>query len=73
LDSGERGSTAANTLTGVLIAGLFSGLPAILTLSGVWNAQDEIWVLWVCCQWFVYAVGWKYLNDRLCVLPATTK
>jgi UDP-N-acetylmuramyl pentapeptide phosphotransferase/UDP-N-acetylglucosamine-1-phosphate transferase len=69
LDSGERSSTASNTLTGVLIAGLFSGLPAILTLLGVWSAQDEIWALWVGCQWLVYGVGWKYLNDRLCVLP----
>jgi UDP-N-acetylmuramyl pentapeptide phosphotransferase/UDP-N-acetylglucosamine-1-phosphate transferase len=69
LDSSDRSSTAANTLTGVMIAMLFSGVPAFLTLTGIWSAEAEVWLLWVCGQWLVYGAGWKYLNDRLCVLP----
>ena len=44
-----------------------------VTLTGMWSAQDEAWLLWVCCQWLVYGVGWKYLNDRLCVLPGASE
>lgn len=73
LDSSDRSSTAANTLTGVMIAMLFSGVPAFLTLTGIWPAEAEVWLLWVCGQWLVYGAGWKYLNDRLCVLPGASE
>ena len=72
LDSSNRSSTAANTYTGVLIATLFAGVPALLTLAGIWSVRDEVWLFWVCCQWLVYGAGWKYLNDRLCVLPGAS-
>ena len=73
LDSSDRSSTAANTLTGVMIAMLFSGVPAFLTLTGIWSAEAEVWLLWVCGQWLVYGASWKYLNDRLCVLPGASE
>ena len=43
---------------------------AFLTLLTIWAVQDGVWLVWVCCQWLVYGIGWKYLSDRLCVLPA---
>lgn len=70
MDSSERSSVVVNTVTGVSIAMLFSGLPALCTFMGFWSAQDSIWLVWVCCQWLVYGIGWKYLNDRLCALPS---
>lgn len=73
LDSSDRSSTTANTVTGVAIAVLFSGVPALVTLTGMLSVQDEAWLLWVCCQWLVYGIGWKYLNDRLCVLPSASE
>ena len=73
MDSSERSSSAVNTLTGVSIALFFSGLPALLTFTGVWAVQDSVWLVWVCCQWLVYGIGWKYLSDRLCALPGTAK
>lgn len=73
MDSNERSSSAVNTITGVSIALLFSGLPALLTFTGVWSVQDSVWLVWVFCQWLAYGIGWKYLNDRLCVLPDTAK
>ena len=73
MDSSERSSSAVNTLTGVSIALLFSGLPALLTFTGIWAVQDSVWLVWVCCQWLVYGIGWKYLSDRLCALPDAAK
>ena len=73
MDSSERSSAAVNTLTGVSIALLFSGLPALLTFTGIWAVQDSVWLVWVCCQWLVYGIGWKYLSDRLCALPGAAK
>jgi len=73
LDLSERSSSVVNTLTGVSIALIFSGLPALLTFIGIWAVQDSVWLVWVCCQWLVYGIGWKYLSDRLCALPDTAK
>jgi hypothetical protein len=56
-----------------MIAMLFSGVPAFLTLTGIWSAEAEVWLLWVCGQWLVYGASWKYLNDRLCVLPGASE
>ena len=72
LDAGEQPSVRANTLTGVSIAFVFAGLPLALTMIGTWSVDSDAWFLWVVGQWCVYAIGWKYLNDRLCVLPAAT-
>ena len=69
LDSAGRSSMQANTMTGVLIALIFSGAPLALTLTGSWQLESDFWTLWVLSQWVAYALGWKYLNDRLCVLP----
>ena len=73
LKSSDRSSTAANTFTGVLIATLFAGVPALLILTGIWSVRDEVWLFWVCCQWLVYGICWKYLSDRLFVLPDAAK
>ena len=72
LDSEGRSSMQANTMTGVLIALIFSGAPLALTLAGSWRLESELWTLWVLSQWVAYAIGWKYLNDRLCVAPRVT-
>jgi len=68
-DSGSMSSAAANSLTGVSIAVLFSGLPVFLVWSGAWAVTDSVWLLWVVAQWCVYGLTWKYLSDRLCALP----
>ena len=70
LDSGDQSSVRANTITGVSIALLFAGLPLALTMSGTWSVDDGAWFFWVLGQWCLYAIGWKYLNDRLCILPS---
>lgn len=69
LDSGEGSSIRANTSTGVFIAFVFAGLPLSLTISGVWPVDSDAWFFWVMGQWCIYVVGWKYLNDRFCLLP----
>lgn len=69
LDSGEGSSIRANTSTGVFIAFVFAGLPLSLTVSGVWPVDSDVWFFWVMGQWCIYVVGWKYLNDRFCLLP----
>ena len=68
-DSGSMSSVTANTLTGVSIAVLFSGLPVLIAWSGVWFVTDEVWLLWVFVQWCAYGLVWRYLSDRLCALP----
>ena len=73
LCSSDRTGSAANTLTGVVIAVVFAGFPALLTLTDMCSVQDEAWLLWVCCQWLIYGIGWKYLNDRLCALPGASR
>ena len=70
LDAGEQPSVRANTLPGVSIAFVFAGLPLALTMAGTWPVDADAWFLLVVGQWCVYAIGWKYLNDRLCVLPS---
>lgn len=69
MDSNERSSSVINTATGVSIALFFSGLPALLAYIEVWSVQDRVWLVWVCCQWLAYGIGWKYFSDRLCALP----
>ena len=70
LDSGDQSSVRANTITGVSITFVFAGLPLVLTMTGTWSTGSNAWFFWVLGQWCVYAIGWKYLNDRLCVLPS---
>ena len=62
IDSSERSSSAVNTLTGVLIALLFSGLPALLTFTGVWAVQESVWVVWVCCSGWLW--HWLEIFER---------
>ena len=68
-DSRSMSSAAANSLTGVSIALLFSGLPVFIIWSGAWVVTDTVWLVWVFLQWCVYGLTWKYLSDRLCALP----
>ena len=69
LDRGQRSSTVINSITGITIALLFSGLPLLSTLWLPWSPKEDIWLLWVCIQWVTYGVGWKLMSDRLCALP----
>ena len=68
-DSRSMSSAAANSLTGVSIALLFSGLPVFIIWSGAWAVTDTVWLVWVFLQWCVYGLTWKYLSDKLCALP----
>jgi UDP-N-acetylmuramyl pentapeptide phosphotransferase/UDP-N-acetylglucosamine-1-phosphate transferase len=68
-NSGSMSSAAANSLTGVSIALLFSGLPVFIVWSGAWAVTSAVWLLWVFVQWCVYIFIWKYLSDKLCALP----
>jgi UDP-N-acetylmuramyl pentapeptide phosphotransferase/UDP-N-acetylglucosamine-1-phosphate transferase len=68
-NSKPMSSAVANSVTGVSIALLFSGLPVFIVWSGAWAATDSVWLLWVLVQWCVYGLTWKYLSDRLCILP----
>lgn len=69
LDTGSQSSIRANSFTGVSIAFVFAGVPLVLTMTETWSVDSNAWFLWVLGQWFLYAIGWKYLNDRLCMLP----
>ena len=68
-DSGSMSNMTANSITGLSIALIFSGLPAGIAWSGLWVVTDSVWLLWVCVQWLIYLLAWKYLSDRMCVLP----
>ena len=70
LDAGPMSSMTANTLTGVSIAVIFSGLPVVVAASGFWSVTDDVWLFWVLVQWLLYGLCWKYLSDRLCALPS---
>jgi UDP-N-acetylmuramyl pentapeptide phosphotransferase/UDP-N-acetylglucosamine-1-phosphate transferase len=68
LDSGPRTSMQANTLTGLAIAFVFSGLPALVVgVFGV-GATNAVWFLWVCAQWVIYVCAWHYLSQQLCII-----
>ena len=69
LDSDRRSSMQANTTCGVGIAVLFSGLPLAMGMSESLLVQSGQWLWIVIFQWIVYAAGWWYLSQRLCVLP----
>jgi len=69
LDSSRRSSMQANTTCGVGIAVLFSGLPLVIGMSGSLPVESGQWLWIVILQWIAYAVGWRYLSQRLCVLP----
>jgi hypothetical protein len=73
LDTSDHPSVRANTTTGVSIAFVFAGMPLALTTTNVWAVDSDAWFFWVLGQWGVYAIGWKYLNDRLCVLPSAAE
>ena len=72
-DAGSMSSSQANSLTGLSIALIFSGFPLGMAWSGLWVVTDSVWLLWVCVQWLVYGLTWRYLSARLCVLPATSE
>ena len=69
LDSRSMSSMTANSLTGLSIALIFSGLPAGVAWSGLWVVTDGVWLMWVCVQWLIYGLTWKYLSTQFCVLP----
>ena len=70
LDQGRQSSMASNTMTGLFIAFMFSGSALALSILASWTPSDGIWFWWVCALWFAYGLGWRYLNARLCALPA---
>ena len=71
LDSSKRSSQTANTTCGVGIATLFAGLPLALSLGGALPVESGQWFGVVVVQWAIYALGWRVLNQRLCLLPSS--
>ena len=71
LDSSKRSSQAANTTCGVGIATLFAGLPLALSMGGTIPFESGQWFGVVVVQWAIYALGWRVLNQRLCLLPSS--
>ena len=69
LDQGRQSSMATNTITGLIIALMFSGSALFLSLFSDWGQGDSDWFWWVCTLWLAYGLGWRYLSIRLCVLP----
>ena len=70
LEQGRQSSMASNTITGLLIALMFSGSAFALPLLTNWPLDDRIWFWWVCALWLAYGFGWRHLNARLCALPS---
>lgn len=71
LDSSKRSSQTANTICGVGIATLFAGLPLALSMGGTIPVESGQWFGVVIVQWAIYALGWRVLNQRLCLLPSS--
>jgi UDP-N-acetylmuramyl pentapeptide phosphotransferase/UDP-N-acetylglucosamine-1-phosphate transferase len=71
LDSGPRTSMQANTLTGLAIAFVFSGLPAVLVVVLGLSAASPAWFFGVCLQWALYVIAYQLLTRRVCVLETT--
>ena len=72
LNAGNQSPIRANNYTGFAVVATFSGAPFLLTMLQVLSVMDKDWFFVVMGQWVLYIVGSKYLNDRLCVLPAAT-
>jgi UDP-N-acetylmuramyl pentapeptide phosphotransferase/UDP-N-acetylglucosamine-1-phosphate transferase len=72
LDSGPRTSMQANTLTGLAIAFVFSGLPAVLVVVLGLSAASPAWFFGVCLQWALYVIAYQLLTRRVCVLETTS-
>ncbi len=70
LEQGRQSSMASNTITGLLIALIFSGSAFALPLLTNWPLDDRIWFWWVCALWLAYGFGWRHLNAQLCALPS---
>mgnify|MGYP007000100739 CR=1 len=64
IDQGRQSSMASNTITGLIIAFMFSGSALFLSLFGGWGPGDGVWFWWVCGLWLAYGFGWRYLNAR---------
>ena len=71
LDSSKRSSQTANTTCGVGIATLFAGLPLALSMGGTIPVESGQWFGVVIVQWAIYALGWRVLNQCLCLLPSS--
>ena len=69
LDTDKRSSVVANTTCGIGIAVVFAGLPLAIFSTGLIAADSFNWLWVVVLQWVVYGAGWRYLNQRLCLLP----
>jgi UDP-N-acetylmuramyl pentapeptide phosphotransferase/UDP-N-acetylglucosamine-1-phosphate transferase len=69
LNVGDRSPMRANNYTGLVVVAVFSGAPFVLVMLQVLSVKDNEWFFVVLCQWVLYIIGSKYLNDRLCILP----
>ena len=68
LKQGAPGSQTANTMTGVGIACLFSGVPLLLQMGMQVPVNASTWLGVVVVQWAVYIGAWFWLSQRVCSL-----
>lgn len=69
LREGEARASMANTVTGLGLALVFSGIPLALQLLSVIPKTGDGWQLVVLVQWLTYGLGWYLLSKRVCSLP----
>ena len=62
------GDQTANTMTGLGIACLFSGVPLLLQIGLKLPVEGGVWLWVVVAQWAVYVILWRLLSKRLCSL-----
>lgn len=65
LKQARSGAQTANTLTGLGIACLFSGVPLLLQFRLQLPVEDDVWIWVVVAQWAVYIISWQLLSKRL--------
>ena len=70
LSTETRAGSIANTVTGVSIATMFGGIPALFVITVAADPTSSAWVYWVCCQCCAYVAIWQYLTQKLCLVDA---
>ena len=68
LKQGAPGSQTANTMTGVGIACVFSGVPLLLQMGMHVPVNANTWLWVIVVQWALYIGAWSWLSKRVCSL-----
>ena len=60
----------ANTITGLGIAALFSGIPYLLFITGIIGDTSDLWIVVCGVLLIIYLVIWQSLNRKTCVVDS---